>query len=349
MKKESFSFAIILLLTITVFLFSNITQAKAQCELSDVDSDIDGICDDFDNCPETANPGQEDIDRDWVGDVCDDDMDWDYILNENDNCPKKANHKQQDTDIDGTGDACEADTIYGTISGNVQESITVDLYIVNCGGNIDGGSAITNAEGYYAVGDLPSGRYLVVPDDAGYSFSNPKWVDIPQAEIQSYDFTVKASCDNPDENTVNLSVIGEGYFMVKDVEGNEGINYTKSSCFSLNQENLLVNSQGYVLQGWALVPTSGERIGALSNIWLQEQSLIETVSSDGVISVKLVDETILPASQIGLAIFEYPENLQDEGNGLYTSNEESGQPTINIPAMGSCGEMVTGIIISDTF
>jgi len=35
------------------------------------DSDTDGFPDDADNCPEVANPGQEDRDLDLIGDVCD--------------------------------------------------------------------------------------------------------------------------------------------------------------------------------------------------------------------------------------------------------------------------------------
>ncbi len=35
------------------------------------DIDGDGICGDLDNCPEVSNPGQEDSDGDWRGDVCD--------------------------------------------------------------------------------------------------------------------------------------------------------------------------------------------------------------------------------------------------------------------------------------
>ena len=59
-----------------------------------VDTDEDGIADDSDNCPATANGDQADGDGDGVGDVCD-------------NCPAAANADQADADGDGEGDACE--------------------------------------------------------------------------------------------------------------------------------------------------------------------------------------------------------------------------------------------------
>uniref|UniRef100_A0AAQ4QHB5 Thrombospondin-1 n=1 Tax=Gasterosteus aculeatus aculeatus TaxID=481459 RepID=A0AAQ4QHB5_GASAC len=62
----------------------------------DRDDDNDGIPDDRDNCPRVYNPAQYDADRDDIGDSCD-------------NCVYEANTDQTDTDNNGEGDACAVD------------------------------------------------------------------------------------------------------------------------------------------------------------------------------------------------------------------------------------------------
>ena len=84
-----------------------------------------------DNCPNTANPSQSNIDNDTQGDACDADIDGDGTLNDDDafpndaaetadadgdnigdnsdNCPAIANNDQADVDNDGDGNACDLD------------------------------------------------------------------------------------------------------------------------------------------------------------------------------------------------------------------------------------------------
>lgn len=73
------------------------------------DRDGDGIFDSEDNCPDTPNTDQADMDGDGIGDVCDDDRDGDGVLNQVDNCPDIPNSDQGDIDRDGIGDVCDDD------------------------------------------------------------------------------------------------------------------------------------------------------------------------------------------------------------------------------------------------
>ncbi|XP_046970166.1 cartilage oligomeric matrix protein isoform X2 [Vanessa cardui] len=84
------------------------------------DSDLDGYPDHqlpcneqhckADNCPQVSNSGQEDADKDGLGDSCDPDADDDGIPNIPDNCPLIANPDQLDRDDDRSdkrGDVCD--------------------------------------------------------------------------------------------------------------------------------------------------------------------------------------------------------------------------------------------------
>lgn len=72
-----------------------------------VDFDGDAVTDDLDNCDQTPNPNQLNLDGDALGDACDLDDDGDVVADEDDNCPAVRNADQADADADGLGDACD--------------------------------------------------------------------------------------------------------------------------------------------------------------------------------------------------------------------------------------------------
>jgi len=71
------------------------------------DTDEDGICDEYDNCPATANPDQLDSDEDGTGDICDPvndnpDTDGDGIPDREEDINGDGNLDNDDTDNDDT-------------------------------------------------------------------------------------------------------------------------------------------------------------------------------------------------------------------------------------------------------
>ena len=82
-----------------------------------LDTDLDGIADDVDNCSHVANVPQLDTDLDGLGDACDGcpalfdpwqaDSDLDGIPDGCDSCTFFGNTAQADADGDGTGDLCD--------------------------------------------------------------------------------------------------------------------------------------------------------------------------------------------------------------------------------------------------
>jgi len=77
------------------------------------DFDADGVLDDRDNCPATANSDQVDGDGDGVGDACD-------------NCPALANDDQEDLDADGLGDPCDLDIDGDSVANDIDNCPNVE-------------------------------------------------------------------------------------------------------------------------------------------------------------------------------------------------------------------------------
>jgi hypothetical protein len=141
--------------------------------------------------------------------VCKTDTDSDRFFDDVDNCPSISNPNQEDADSDGTGDVCDPDTIYGYITGEVQEGVILNIATYSCGTGETVATITTNDEGYYAVGGLENDSFGIVPYYSNYVFS-PKTVIIrvPQTNIRSYNFTATSYFVDNGDGTVTSELTG---------------------------------------------------------------------------------------------------------------------------------------------
>jgi hypothetical protein len=157
-----------------------------------VDSDGDLLCDVDDNCPNSPNPTQDDLDADGAGDACDDDDDGDGVPDLLDNCPAIVNAAQQDSDWDGWGDACDdqfdntavVEALEDTAMVAAQLALSAD--VPGAGGLIAmlfGSGSVTNkvaqAVEDYEAGILSAVDYRLALEDA-------------LAQLEAFDATVQA-------------------------------------------------------------------------------------------------------------------------------------------------------------
>jgi hypothetical protein len=119
------------------------------------------VCSGADNCVDTGNADQADVDENGVGDVCedkddddvvdaDDDSDEDGVIDLRDNCAVVANADQVDGDSDGLGDACDN---CATVDNNEGEDAQADADGDGVGDVCDNCAGAANADQNDADGD----------------------------------------------------------------------------------------------------------------------------------------------------------------------------------------------------
>ena len=179
------------------------------------DADGDGIGDEDDNCPNTANADQLDTDGDSQGDACDEDDDNDGVPDSSDAFPLDS-EESVDTDGDGTGNNADSDddgdTVEDTsdncplIANTNQLDTDGDLTGNVCDGDDDNDGVVDDSDAF------PLDNSETVDSDGDGVGDNSDWA--PNDSSESADSDGDGVGDNadafPSDATETLDTDGDG-------------------------------------------------------------------------------------------------------------------------------------------
>ena len=146
---------------------------------------------------------------------------------------------------------------------------------------------------------------------------------------------------------LDLSIEGDGFFVVS----NGGkMNYTRAGNFYTDNDNNLVNSNGYFVQGFE-VDTDGNLIldgfgePILTNINISPDYYDVSINKAGaIVGLEKATNDKHVLGQLVLSIFDNQNALEKVGQNLYRNTVNSGDPTLNIPGSGGTGQLNPGTL-----
>lgn len=162
------------------------------------------------------------------------------------------------------------------------------------------------------------------------------------SEIASIDTIHTESSMQNTSRPLDLAITnGDGYFVVND--GGQDY-FTRAGNFYIDETGLLVNSDGFRVQGFN--PETNVR----GDITIPKQITVDgnsvglqsiSISQTGEIIAQYENGTVNTISNIALARFSNAEGLDKAGGNLYQSSPNSGDPQFEIGG-GSYGTVVSG-------
>jgi flagellar basal-body rod protein FlgG len=129
-------------------------------------------------------------------------------------------------------------------------------------------------------------------------------------------------------NKLDVANKGEGYFQITLPNGDTA--YTRDGSFQLDQNGLMVTSEGYQLQPGITIP---------------QDAVDVTINGTGQVLVKLQGQTNLNnVGQIQLATFPNNAGLDALGDNLFQETEASGTGIVGNPGDPGYGELEQGAL-----
>jgi flagellar hook protein FlgE len=157
------------------------------------------------------------------------------------------------------------------------------------------------------------------------------------------------------EKTLDLAIIGEGFFLVKSEPPAQNVSYTRNGAFTPNADGFVVDTTGSRVQ---LLPVdaNGEvtdrTLAGTTDFVLPtasptdpNSSLINiSIADNGLVTATFSDGSNQNLGRLAMATFPAMEGLRPVGDAHWQSTGESGQPLVDSAGSGSIGSVRAGAL-----
>lgn len=184
---------------------------------------------------------------------------------------------------------------------------------------------------------------------AGSALSNPRM-------IQGIGSSVKAITQNfalgPVEQTgsaLDVAITGDGFFTTRSAISNT-TSYTRAGSFSLRGDGRIADTDGNVLQVFALNPDGTVNTGAIGDAVISPTNTASSefsgvsIASDGIISATYADGSVTNIGSVALASFIAPTGLKKIGNANWEATGISGPAGYGSPGEAQYGTLLAGAL-----
>ncbi|CAK0778271.1 Flagellar hook protein FlgE [Gammaproteobacteria bacterium] len=168
------------------------------------------------------------------------------------------------------------------------------------------------------------GNNIANANTTGFKFSRTEFADLYSASLRTYSGArigtgVKVSGvvqqftqgnANTTDQSLDLAIAGDGFFRVTDA-GNQNPLYTRNGAFHLDLNNDIVNSQGQYLNAYQADPKTGQIIGTINKVNIDQSDIAPAPTTRLTATMNLNAGDVFPTATTSLTLKGLQLNAQD--------------------------------------
>ena len=184
---------------------------------------------------------------------------------------------------------------------------------------------------------------------AGSALSNPKMIQGIGSSVKSITQSFSLGPIEQTGSALDVAITGDGFFTTRSAISGM-TSYTRAGSFALQGDGRIADSDGNVLQVFAVNPGGTINTGSMGDATIAPANANGaefagvSIGANGLVSASYADGTVEPVGSVALASFVAPTGLKKIGNANWESTGISGPASYGSPGEAQYGTLLSGAL-----